>query len=65
MQSSIPHWIDGKTRDGQSGRYGAVFDPATGTQQARVAFADPAEVDAAVDAARVAFPAWRDTPITR
>ena len=65
MQASIPHWIDGKARDGQSGRYGAVFDPATGTQQARVAFADSAEVDAAVDAARAAFPAWRDTPITQ
>ncbi|MGE4651378.1 MAG: aldehyde dehydrogenase family protein, partial [Myxococcota bacterium] len=65
MQAGIPHWIDGKARDGQSGRYGAVFDPATGTQRARVAFADSAEVDAAVAAARAAFPAWRDTPITQ
>lgn len=65
MQASIPHWIDGKPRDGQSGRHGPVFDPATGALQARVAFADAAEVDAAVAAARTAFPAWRDTPVTR
>jgi len=65
MQANIPHWIDGKPRDGQSGRSGPVFDPATGAEQARVAFADAAEVDSAVAAARAAFPAWRDTPVTQ
>jgi betaine-aldehyde dehydrogenase len=39
-----------------------VHDPATGAELARVADAAPADVDAAVDAARDAFPAWRATP---
>jgi malonate-semialdehyde dehydrogenase (acetylating)/methylmalonate-semialdehyde dehydrogenase len=60
----ITHWIDGKPVDGQSGRDGAVFDPATGRERARVAYASAEEVDRAVEAARGAFPAWRDTPLT-
>jgi len=65
--SSLPeisHWIDGKSREGRSGRHGPVFDPATGRQRARVAFADAEEVDGAVAAARTAFAAWRDEPVT-
>ena len=37
-------------------------DPATGTPVADVALAGPAEVDAAVTAAREALPAWRALP---
>ena len=40
-----------------------VMDPATGELLARVPRAGPAEVDAAVEAAAAAFPAWRDTPV--
>jgi malonate-semialdehyde dehydrogenase (acetylating)/methylmalonate-semialdehyde dehydrogenase len=61
---TIPHWIDGKPQDGQSDRHGPVFDPATGSERARVAFANADEVDLAVASCRAAFPAWRDTPIT-
>ncbi len=62
---TIAHWIDGKYQDGQSGRSGPVFNPATGAQAADVAYASADEVDRAVAAAAAAFPAWRDTPITR
>ena len=47
---------------GASGRAGDVFNPSLGLVAARVAFASEAEVDAAVRAARAAFPAWAATP---
>jgi aldehyde dehydrogenase (NAD+) len=37
-------------------------DPSTGAPLADVALASSADYDALVDAARAAFPAWRDTP---
>src|SRR4029079_18733803 len=44
-------------------RTGDVYDPATGTVTKHVAFASPADVDAAVDAARSAFASWRGASI--
>jgi malonate-semialdehyde dehydrogenase (acetylating)/methylmalonate-semialdehyde dehydrogenase len=61
----ISHWIDGAVVAGESGRAGPVFNPATGEQTASVDFASVAEVDAAVAAARSAFPAWRATGLGR
>jgi malonate-semialdehyde dehydrogenase (acetylating)/methylmalonate-semialdehyde dehydrogenase len=61
----ISHWIDGRIRESTSGRTGPVYDPATGIVQDQVAFASEEEVDAAVAAALAAYPAWRDTPVTR
>ncbi len=54
----ITHFIDGVSVAGTSGRYGEVFNPNTGEVQARVALASPAELDAAVQAALRAQPAW-------
>jgi aldehyde dehydrogenase (NAD+) len=49
-----------------SGEYAQTVDPATGTAIADVAVADESDVDAAVSAAREAFPDWRDTdPVER
>jgi malonate-semialdehyde dehydrogenase (acetylating)/methylmalonate-semialdehyde dehydrogenase len=39
-----------------------VYDPARGEPCARVALADAADVDAAVQAAKAAFPEWAATP---
>ena len=61
----ISHWIDGKRQDSVSGRSGPVFDPAMGQERARVGFASVEEVDKAVEAAKAAFPAWRDTSLTK
>jgi malonate-semialdehyde dehydrogenase (acetylating)/methylmalonate-semialdehyde dehydrogenase len=47
---------------GASGRAGDVFNPSLGVVAARVALASETEVDAAVRAARAAFPAWAATP---
>src|SRR5438105_2545610 len=46
----------------RDGEYFASINPATGRPLIRVAQAGPADVDAAVDAARAAFPAWSRTP---
>ncbi|MGH6872097.1 MAG: CoA-acylating methylmalonate-semialdehyde dehydrogenase [Rhizomicrobium sp.] len=52
------HFIAGAPVKGTSGRFGDVFNPATGEVQARVAFASRAEMRKAVEAARNAFPEW-------
>ncbi len=62
---TVNHWIGGKLVESTSGRAGAVWNPATGEQQAAVAFASVAEVDSAVAAAKAAFPAWRATALSR
>ncbi|MFD1703888.1 CoA-acylating methylmalonate-semialdehyde dehydrogenase [Methylopila henanensis] len=64
MATPIPHFIGGARRDG-SGRSAAVFNPATGEQTGAVALADEATVDAAVQAALKAFPAWAASPPLR
>jgi malonate-semialdehyde dehydrogenase (acetylating)/methylmalonate-semialdehyde dehydrogenase len=60
--SDIQHHIGGKRVNGASGRSGPVFNPATGEEIRRVAFADRGEVDRAVAAAAAAFPQWAATP---
>jgi aminomuconate-semialdehyde/2-hydroxymuconate-6-semialdehyde dehydrogenase len=58
----LPHWIDGKARQPGNGRWLDVFEPATGQAFAQVADGDAEDVDAAVSAARTAFPAWSSLP---
>jgi malonate-semialdehyde dehydrogenase (acetylating) / methylmalonate-semialdehyde dehydrogenase len=59
---TINHFVGGQEVAGKSGRFGDVFNPATGEVQAKVALASKAEVDAAVKAALDAFPKWSATP---
>ncbi|HET7045945.1 MAG TPA: CoA-acylating methylmalonate-semialdehyde dehydrogenase [Gaiellaceae bacterium] len=61
----ISHWVGGRAVEGTSGRSGAVYNPATGRQTGAVDFATVAEVDAAVQAAKQAFPAWRALSLSR
>src|SRR5947209_12176921 len=63
--TTLGHHVGGAPVEGRSGRSGDVFDPATGAVARRVAFAAAADVDAAVQAARRAFPAWSETPPLR
>src|SRR6266498_5318187 len=62
---TINHWIDGRAVDREPERWGAVYDPGTGRQAARVALGGPGDVDAAVRAAQAAYPAWRDTSVVK
>jgi malonate-semialdehyde dehydrogenase (acetylating)/methylmalonate-semialdehyde dehydrogenase len=61
----VSHWIGGRLVAGTSGRVGEVFDPATGQLTRHVDFASVEEVDAAVAAARAAFPGWRATSLSK
>jgi len=61
----ITHWIGGQRVAGAAGRTGEVFNPATGEVTGLVQLGDAATVDAAVQAAKAAFPAWADTPALR
>jgi len=58
----VQHLIDGKPVAGQS--YFETVDPATQEVLAEVAAGGEAEVDAAVTAAKAAFPKWAGLPAT-
>ena len=62
----MSQYIDGQRRDALSGATDVVRDPSTGEVVAEVTLAGPADVDAAVAAARAAFPGWSSaTPVER
>ena len=61
----LTHFINGKMLEGSSGRFGDVFDPATGQVQKQVPLASEEELNAAVKAASAAFPAWAAMPALR
>ena len=63
--SRINHWIGGRLVQGTSGRHGDVYDPAAGHVHKHVDFASVEEIDAAVAAARAAFPGWRSTSLSK
>jgi malonate-semialdehyde dehydrogenase (acetylating) / methylmalonate-semialdehyde dehydrogenase len=61
----ITHWIGGERVAGTSGRSGPVYNPSTGKKTGEVDLASVEEVDAAVQAAKAAFPAWRAMSIAK
>src|SRR6187402_2380084 len=61
----ISHWIDGRVVESTSGRSAVVYNPATGEQSGAVDLASTDEVDAAVAAAKAAYPEWRATSLSR
>jgi malonate-semialdehyde dehydrogenase (acetylating)/methylmalonate-semialdehyde dehydrogenase len=63
MTARITHWTQGSETDGDSGRTGAVYNPATGVQTAEVVLASRAEVDAAVAQATEAARSWRSASL--
>ncbi|CAJ0815962.1 NAD/NADP-dependent betaine aldehyde dehydrogenase [Ralstonia flaminis] len=56
----VKHWIDGRQID--SAERFITTNPATGEAIAEVASGGEAEINAAVAAAKAAFPAWANTP---
>ncbi len=63
--NTIEHWIAGKLTSGTSERTAAVFNPATGAQQAEVVLGSVADVEAAVAAAKDAFVEWSQTSVSK
>ena len=66
MDDLIRHVIDGRPTEGVGAGRAEVFEPASGRVARHVALAGREDVDAAVSAARAAFPGWAaTTPLNR
>jgi malonate-semialdehyde dehydrogenase (acetylating)/methylmalonate-semialdehyde dehydrogenase len=61
----IEHWIAGARTTGNSSRTSAVWNPATGQQQAEVVLASSKDVTDAVRAASDAFAEWSQASLSR
>ncbi len=62
MVETLYHWIGGQKTKPADGRFGEIFNPATGECSALVPFASADTVDQAVVAAAAALPGWSATP---
>lgn len=68
MSDSVPtlsQWIAGGEAAGTPDGYGDVTNPATGKVTARVPLGSAADAEAAIAAAKAAFPAWRKTSLAK
>ncbi|MBB1610642.1 MULTISPECIES: CoA-acylating methylmalonate-semialdehyde dehydrogenase [unclassified Pseudomonas] len=66
MTQTIMNWISGARVAATSGQQLPVYNPATGVVTGQVQLASHADVDAAVAAAKAAFPAWSNlSPLRR
>src|ERR1700736_6551273 len=63
--NTIAHWINNKAYPGTSGNTSPVTNPATGEVTGEVALGSVEDARAVIDAAAAAFPAWRDTSLTK
>lgn len=61
----VPLFIGGQMRQSSAAVFTPVNNPSTGEAIARTPAGNAADVDAAVNAASVAFAAWSATPVTR
>ena len=61
--SRVPTVIGGRFEDAPSLHVDEVPDPATGETIALLPYSTPAQIDAAVAAARAALPVWGETPV--
>ncbi|WP_144372457.1 CoA-acylating methylmalonate-semialdehyde dehydrogenase [Vogesella urethralis] len=59
--NTVPHLINGELVT-RSGRSAQVFNPSIGEAVRQVELADQATIQLAIDSAKAAFPAWRNTP---
>src|SRR6202171_327184 len=62
---TIAHWINNKAYPGTGGTTTPVTNPATGEVTGKVALGSVEDARAVIDAAAAAFPAWRDTSLTK
>ncbi len=59
---TLRNYVGGKWVESRAAEFQDVYNPALGEVIARTPLSTAADLDAAVAAARKAFPAWRDTP---
>ena len=65
MTETVQHYVGGEIRDGTGGRFGDIFNPATGETTKQVSFATADEVAEAIGVAEEAFQSWSRTPALR
>ena len=65
MTTKLKYLVGGEWKDTTSGDYYEITNSSTGEVMALAPRCTADEVDAAVEAAAAAYPAWRDTPITK
>lgn len=61
----VRYCVDGEWRESRTERYMPITDSSTGEVIAEAPCCTVEEVNAAIDAAERAFPAWSDTPVTQ
>ena len=62
VENKLSHFVNGCRIEGQSGRYGDVYNPATGEIIRRVPLASKEEVQSIIENAARAFLDWSQTP---
>ena len=65
MLPLVGHWINGRISAPEGAKLAPVYDPALGVQTKSVTLADESAVSWAIDAAKAAFPEWRDQSLAR
>ncbi|WP_156448446.1 aldehyde dehydrogenase family protein, partial [Mycobacterium sp. NAZ190054] len=65
MSKTISHWVDNEVFVGGGGATAPVTNPATGVVTGQVALASVADAQTVIAAAAAAFPAWRDTSLSK
>jgi len=65
MTEELFHFVDGERQKGTSGRFGDVFNPATGEVTKQVPLASADEVREAIASASAALPGWSATPVAK
>jgi len=58
----LRYWVGGEWKSSRTDHYMDCYDPSIGEVVARTPQCTPAEVEAAIAAAKAAFPGWADTP---
>ena len=58
----LQYWVGGEWQTSRTDHYMDCYDPSIGEVVARTPQCTPAEVEAAIAAAKAAFPAWADMP---
>ncbi|HEA65947.1 MAG TPA: aldehyde dehydrogenase family protein, partial [Desulfobacterales bacterium] len=61
----LKYFVDGKWLESKTDEYMECYNPSTGDVIALAPQCTPQEVESAVQAAKLAFPAWADTPVSK
>lgn len=65
MTTTISHWMNNASFSGRGDVFVPVANPATGAVRSQLALADTGDARTVIEAARLAYPGWRDTSLAR